>query len=237
MRAGVVIREFGDYTEAQALLAETLALARASGNDELITHTLSYLGYVLGEMGEYGAALELLSEALDRSRQANSAKNLASALNNYGFVCYLAGDLDRALALTEESLEYRRGLGGGYGLAIGLDNLGYIRAARGEVQAAAALFGDALRMAQERHAVPLANDAILGLAMLMPLPHQAPRAVELMTFVIQHPLTWRETRDRAERWLAERASLLAPEGIAAAQARAHASTYEDVVETLLPAQV
>jgi tetratricopeptide (TPR) repeat protein len=237
MRAGVVLREFGDSAEARRLLEQTLAVSRAAGDEELTTHTLSYLGYLLGETGEFAAAFPVLDEALTRARRAGDPKVLASALNNYGFVCYLAGDLDRALALMEESLALRRELGNGYGLAIALDNLGYIRAARGETSAATALFGETLTMARERHAVPLANDAILGLAMLLPLPDQAPRAVELMTFVMQHPLTWRETRDRAGRWVAERACLLAPEGVAAAQARAHASSYEEVVETLLPLAV
>jgi tetratricopeptide (TPR) repeat protein len=237
MRAGVVLREFGDSAEARRLLEQTLAVSRAAGDEELTTHTLSYLGYLLGETGEFAAAFAVLDEALTRARLAGDPKVLASALNNHGFVCYLAGDLDRALALMEESLALRRELGNGYGLAIALDNLGYIRAARGETAAATGLFGETLTMARERHAVPLANDAILGLAMLLPLPDQAPRAVELMTFVMQHPLTWRETRDRAARWVAERACLLAPEGVAAAQARAHASTYEEVVETLLPLAV
>ena len=70
-------------------------------------------------------------------------------------------------------------------------------------------------------------------------PEQGARAIELLTFARVSPFSWLETKERAERWAAERAAGLPPAEVAAAEA-AHAaaagelsrreSLLEDIVQ-------
>jgi hypothetical protein len=114
-----------------------------------------------------------------------------------------------------------------------LDNLGYVMSALGRTAEAQADFLAALRLSHATRAMTMANDIIVGLAGLLPLPEEGSRAVELLAYALHSPLSWRETKVRAVRWLAERAAQLPAEITAAALARGRACTYDEVVADLL----
>jgi predicted ATPase len=234
MRGGWLAREMGESDVARRMLEECAAIAQESAESAgMVVPALSHLGYFMGEMGDYEDGISLLEGLQARVRASGSAKELASVLNNLGFVYYMAGDYAPATRLLQEALALRREANSPHGVAVALTNLGYVATGLGDTTTAEAYFIEALRLARQFRAASLANDIIAGLAMGLPLPDQADRAAELITFVLQQPMTWRETRERAERWLAEHGPALAP-GLAAAEARAHARTQEELVETLLP---
>jgi hypothetical protein len=145
----------------------------------------------------------------------------------------MAGDYASALELLEQSLAIREKLGSPHDLAVVLDNLGYVKSALGRTADAQADFLAALRLAHATRAMTMVNDIIVGLAGLLPLPEEGSRAVELLAYALHSPVSWRETKLRAERWLAERAAHLPAEITAAAEARGKACAYDEVVADLL----
>jgi tetratricopeptide (TPR) repeat protein len=234
-RSGLLSREMGRDVEARRLLEESVALARAIGDTPRLIKALHLYGYFLGELEEFPAAVACQEEALALARASDQEADLASVLNSYGFVRYMAGDYPGALELLEPSLAIREKLGGPHDLAVVLDNLGYVKSALGRTPEAQADFLGALRLAHATRAVTMANDIIVGLAGLLPLPEDGSRAVELLAYALHSPVSWRETKLRAERWLAQRATHLPTEITTAAEARGRASTYDEVVADLLGA--
>jgi tetratricopeptide (TPR) repeat protein len=182
-------------------------------------------------MGEFDAAFPRLEEAVALGQQGGHITELGSALNSYGFVYYMAGDHLRALDYLEQSLAVRPS--SGHYRAVTLDNLGYVKAALGRTTEAQGHFIEAMRIAHELHSLGIVFDILVGLAMTLPLPEEGSRAVELLAFVLYSPRSWRESKDRAEPWLRQRAAQLPPEVAAAAEARGRALVFEEVVGELL----
>ena len=58
------------------------------------------------------------------------------------------------------------------------------------------------------------------------------RAIELLTFAQLSSFSWLETKERAERWKAERAAVLPPEVVVAAEARGHVRVTHARADTL-----
>ncbi|MCC7358876.1 MAG: AAA family ATPase [Anaerolineales bacterium] len=232
-RAGMSARELGRSAEARALMEAGVALARELDDKPRLIHGLHILGYYLGELGLFDEAFARVQEAVAEAHAFGRRHELGSAYNSYGFICYMAGDYARALELLEVSRSYRstdqeRAQG-----AVTLNNLGYVRSALGQPEAAHALFMDALRVCRETRAVSMIADIVVGLAGLLPLPEGGSRAIELLTFARYSPYSWLETKDRADRWQAERAAALPPEVVAAAVARGRALELDEVVADLL----
>jgi tetratricopeptide (TPR) repeat protein len=182
---------------------------------------------------QFPAAVACQEEALSLARASGLESDLGSVLNSYGFVRYMAGDYPGALELLEQSLAIREKEGGSHDLAVVLDNLGYVKSALGRTTEAKEDFLAALRLSHAARAMTMANDIIVGLAGLLPLPEEGSRAVELLAYALHSPLSWRETKVRAERWLAERAPHLPAEITAAAEARGRACNYDEVVADVL----
>jgi hypothetical protein len=114
-----------------------------------------------------------------------------------------------------------------------LDNLGYAYAAAGDVSEARAHFARAIKITRELRKVPTALDIIVGWTATLAQPDEAEQAIALMTFTGEHPSAWLETKDRAARWLGERAAGLPADVFAAAQADGRSLDYDEVVNTVV----
>ncbi len=66
---GVAYEEQGDYEQAESLLGESLALARAVGDQERIMHVFVSLGTVAIRRGEREAAVPSLERAMEMARE------------------------------------------------------------------------------------------------------------------------------------------------------------------------
>jgi predicted ATPase/DNA-binding SARP family transcriptional activator len=230
-RAGWLERDLGRLPEARRLMEESVVQARASGNQARLVTSLHMFGYYLGEMGEFETAFTQLEEAVALARAGGLTLELGSALNSHGFVHYMLGNHARALDLLVQSLAVRPE--GGHFRAVTLDNLGYVEVALGRYAEAQEHFLEALRISYESRAMGIVFDILAGLATALPLPEEGSRAVEVLALVLNASRSWRETKDRAEPWLRERAGRLPPEVAAAAEARGRALDYDEVVTEFL----
>ena len=232
-RSAMLAREAGNASEARHLLQETIAISRSIESETEAVGALRLLGYMEGEAGEFEAASEHLDEALTLGRRGSDLPSLGATLNCYGFVRYLAGELEPALAMLSESLAiFESAETKGEPMAV-LDNLGYTYAAAGELDRARQYFARAMKIAYDQHKLSTTLDIILGWTATMIEPAQAEQAVALITLAGEHALAWLETRDRAARWLCDRATGLLPDAFTAAQAHGRNLDFDEVVKTVM----
>ena len=105
----------------------------------------------------------------------------------------------------------------------------------GDHQESGEYFHEALRFALEVRAVPQILIGLVGIATLLASSERPDleRSAELLAFFLSHPASYKTTQDKAKRGLAELASDLPPEVMAAAQERGKASELERVVAEVL----
>ena len=87
-----------------------LALARATGQGELLPMLIPTLATALAASGRLVEAAEVLDAAIEGARLAGNRQGLAWSLLNRGYVATMTGDLDLASAATEEGMDLTRGL-------------------------------------------------------------------------------------------------------------------------------
>lgn len=146
---GNVLWHLGVYDEAEALLAEAEALARAAGDARAAARALHGTANIHLYRGEAGAAEAAFLASLELRRGAGDDYGVANALNNLAIVSANAGDGARAEELFAESLLIRQRLGDVAGVAVALNNLGYMVAERGDLTGARALYEQSLSSRRE----------------------------------------------------------------------------------------
>jgi predicted ATPase/DNA-binding CsgD family transcriptional regulator len=133
----------GGVEEAGALLDESEAISRATGDGRSLYHTLYWQGEIARTAGEYDKAVRLLEESLELTRQHGNPWLVGTALFSLGHVALVRGDPVRAAELFAESLALRRPLGDQLGTALAVEALAWVAAAVGHPERAALLFGAA----------------------------------------------------------------------------------------------
>ncbi len=111
-------------------------------------------------------------------------------------------------------------------MGLALTGFGYATCALAEYEASDRHFREAMQTAMEIGTLWIAMDGLVGLAKLMttsePGEAAAEQAVELLTFVLQHPPSSQKAKDRATPLLAELEGQLLPTTVVAAKERGQA---------------
>jgi DNA-binding CsgD family transcriptional regulator len=102
------------YAEADAHATRALALARATGQEELFLVLYQILGRAWYVRGKLDQATELLDGAIEAARLLGQTQALAGNLFNRSVVAVATGDLDTALATAQESAGLARDLDEGF---------------------------------------------------------------------------------------------------------------------------
>jgi hypothetical protein len=113
------------------------------------------------------------------------------------------------------------------------DISGFTAYALRDRKAAAAAFDEALRIATEIGATPLALEVLVGLARLRASNGLPEPAAELLGLALRHPASNNDVRMQIELFIDQIAGLLAPERMAAALERGGGLLLEDVVAALI----
>jgi hypothetical protein len=111
--------------------------------------------------------------------------------------------------------------------------MGETLAAAGDLSKARRTFLDALRQGLEVGSVPLALDALIGLAYLQGQDGEAEHALEISIFVSDHLSSTQETKDRARHLRVQLETQLTPQQVQRACASAQDRPFEKVVESAL----
>jgi DNA-binding NarL/FixJ family response regulator/tetratricopeptide (TPR) repeat protein len=102
------------FAEAGAHAERGLALARATGQGELLPMLIPALHTVLLVSGRLGESAELLDGAVEGARLAHNDQTLAWYLFNRALIAAVTGELDLARATAEEAAELARPLGASF---------------------------------------------------------------------------------------------------------------------------
>jgi DNA-binding winged helix-turn-helix (wHTH) protein/tetratricopeptide (TPR) repeat protein len=145
MTAGIM----GEYDRAEALLRESLALARELEDRQCVGWALGGLGYVAWERGRYDEAETWYEESLVIYKGLEAFVDVSQALHNLGELALQRGDLDRAEKLLDESLDIVRRLDVRISIARTLYVLGTVAGRRGDGGRARTLLEEALEMSRE----------------------------------------------------------------------------------------
>jgi predicted ATPase/DNA-binding winged helix-turn-helix (wHTH) protein len=138
-----------EYSLAEKLLKEGLALAREFNDRESIATALQLLGSVAREQGSYNRAIDLHQESLTLWRELDNKRGIARSLNYIGFASWLNGDFEAAELVCEETLGLFRGLGDQEGVVWSLLNLSAVMYYREKYDQAETLCKESLTLSRE----------------------------------------------------------------------------------------
>jgi predicted ATPase/transcriptional regulator with XRE-family HTH domain len=230
---GLSAYSLGEYAEAHHLLSESLAISREMNNTWAIAASLNALGTAAYAQGGYQEARQLLQEGLALSQALEDRYNMAVGLNGLGLVSQALGQGDEAQGFFQESITLWREIGDQGSLAQTLNNLGDNLLALGDWSGARRCFMEALAIGRETQVIPVALDALLGLAILRLQEGATEPALELVSQVLQHPASTQEAKNRAEGLAAEIEARLPSSQLATIQARSQIKNFEAVIGELL----
>src|SRR5439155_15961993 len=90
--AGLLAHYQGDYTHAEALCTESLALSRQAGDERGVGSALSGLALTARTTGDYATAQSTFEQALEIFRRLGDRQRVARTLNRLGLAGWFAGD-------------------------------------------------------------------------------------------------------------------------------------------------
>lgn len=222
----------GDYAESSRLCQESLALKREIGDRRGMAFSLRNLGLVAYALLDYQAAQDFFQESLAICREMDDRRGIGLCLNHLGDVARASASFEEARQLYQDSLTIFREIGNQWGVVSAQIRLGHAAYVLGEYPVAQLSFSRALKTALDIQAVPVALEALVGIAGLLSKGEdtERERAVELLGLVLNHSAAPKDSRDSAARLLAELESRLPAGVVAAAVARGQASPLEAVAK-------
>jgi predicted ATPase/Tfp pilus assembly protein PilF/DNA-binding XRE family transcriptional regulator len=147
--AGMLAWRQGDYAQARAWHAESLALRQQLGDRQGIASSLENLGMVAWRQSEYAQARALHEQSLTLRRELGDARGTASSLYNVGAAMAEQGEYEAAEIVHRESLAIRQRLGDKQGVAGSLNALGMLAWDLGDYARAASLHAESLALVRD----------------------------------------------------------------------------------------
>jgi predicted ATPase/class 3 adenylate cyclase len=148
-RLGRIYISGNELVEGVALLEESAALARASGDLGALAVALNNLANGALKAREFERARSLAQESLELSRAVNEEHGVMVALYNTGWSYFEEGELEEAETLFAEVIELAQQRGWREGVLFPLEALATVASRRGEAEGAAELLGAAAAMREQ----------------------------------------------------------------------------------------
>jgi predicted ATPase len=147
--AGVLAGEQGDYDASDALMEESLDVARELGDKQGVAVSLNARAVNARDRGNVAMAHALFEESLLLWKELGDRKAVARALSNLAIVVNSQGDYARARGLYAECLAIFKALGDRTGVAWSLNHQGDAAREQGDVADARNLYQQALAIFRE----------------------------------------------------------------------------------------
>jgi tetratricopeptide (TPR) repeat protein len=171
-----------------------MKLCRETGALESVAWCKFTLAEIAKQAGQLDESARLYAEA--RALSPPDTPQLANATMNLGDIALLRGQHREARRHFEEALASFQARRVEWGTINALDNLGHLARAEQRLPDARQCFEQALQLARSAHRVPLAVNALVGLALVQHQHGQHERALELLTVAARHPALHQQTRTR-----------------------------------------
>jgi tetratricopeptide (TPR) repeat protein len=177
------------FEAALDVLHQGLALARSYGSrvDEMLLLNNLTLAYY--HFGKLEKVLELSEQAIEYCRSVNDRHYLSDTLGNRGVLLWSMGRYAEAVDFLLEALAIDQQMGKHSSELGVLITLGYCYAGMGSDDLALVTLRLALRQALDGTRLPLALDALSGIASLWAKQGRHERAAEVYGLALSHPAT------------------------------------------------
>ena len=218
----------GQYEQAKAVAQESLERFEEHNDPGGTSGILVRLGEVETAAGNYALAEEHFRRSLAICEAIDEPGIRVEAVRWLAELALLRGQHDEARKLFEENVAGTTRPGRPSSLV----GLGRATAAVGELEQAREWFRQGLEGSMKA-GPPYTVEALAGIAEFFGREGERERAVELLVLVLQHPVTFRFTKERAQRLLSQLESELPPHVLAAARARGEAQTLEGMAAEVL----
>jgi len=222
-------RRENTHDQMQAAVAEW----RAIGDPRFIAFGLNLLSQSALVLGRYNEALAALEESVSLNSMVGARWNLGYAYLDLGLIAQAQGEHSQAVDMFRKCVDTFAELGGRQYVAQGLAEMGRSVIALGNDTEAERVWRESLCIASEIHGVPVALEALVGLASLQTKRGDLEQALELLLIVLDHPASVQETRSRATHLRAELEVDLTPQQIESIQTKAGKKTLESIAKELL----
>ena len=216
----------GHYEQGYEQMLAGLAIWREIGDPHSIALGLNFLVQTMISLGRFEEAKSLMHESIALCEQSKNRWGMGTAYRYLGFAYLAEGQLAPAKTNLLKSLEIFGEFSVGWDIARSLAYLGDVAMLAGEYNEARKTYQDALVSALEANATPIALDALLGLGELDAGSGKAEKAIVLCFYILDHPASENETRNRAEKLRVDLESRLSSEVVSTARELANDVTME-----------
>jgi predicted ATPase/DNA-binding XRE family transcriptional regulator len=236
--AGILAMAQGDHDHAAALHEGAMSVYRAMGHKKGVSASLRELGFVAYEQGDYERAVRLHEQSLALAREFGTTFGIAWSLRALADAVRGQGDLRRASMLLEEGLALSRDKEHAWGIARTLASLGSVACEAGEYARASRLYEESLELGRRmglKHTILLCLE---GLARVAVAQGRMGRAARLCgaAAALREDMGWPlppAKRAEHDRTVAAAREALGEEAYAAAWARGHELSLEEVIKDTL----
>jgi tetratricopeptide (TPR) repeat protein len=139
----------GDFVRTQALVDESAAFGRATGDLSMVAFSHGIGALAALELGDISRCARLAAEAQAAARESTTPWVEAMPLSCLAYLAMHEGDLDRAGRIHEEALSWSRRQGEKWGIGITLLDLALLRVVQQRHAEARALCAEAIALNQE----------------------------------------------------------------------------------------
>jgi predicted ATPase/DNA-binding XRE family transcriptional regulator len=220
----------GRYEQGYEQMLVGIAMWRALGDPQSIALGLNFLVPTLNNLGRYEEAKAYMYESIALCEQSKNRWGMGTAYRYLGLACLADGQLAEGQAHLLKSLEIFGEFAVGWDIARSLAYLGDAAMMASNFAEARTFFQDTLQSSVEAHAIPIALDALAGLAELQAQAGKVEDALLFCYYVLNHPSSEDETKSRAEKLRATLEPKLSAKQIMAVQVSAEEKTFDSIVK-------
>jgi len=232
---GYIASLTGRYAEGYKRMMAGIALWRKIGDPHSISLGLNFLTPTLIKLGRFEEAENHIQESLSLSKLSRNRWGTGTAYRYLGLIKLAQGKYQEAQDLLHRSLEFFSGYTEGWDIAISLIYLGTTELELGNLQEAESFYRNALHTALAAKSVPLALEALVGLAKILAQKGEFHTAVQLATFVQNQSTSAQASKDAASQLLAEAEIQLPVDEVQTITAEAKNLSLETIVQVNLAA--
>jgi tetratricopeptide (TPR) repeat protein len=178
-------------------LQSVVADWRLIGDPRLIAFGLDFLSRSALRLGRYDEARLALEENVTLNGLIGFSWGLGTAYRGLGIIAQAQGEHHQAVDMFRKSLDTFTELGGSGWVARVLADMSWSIFALGNDIEAERIWRQSLRIATDIHGIPVALEALAGLASLQAKQGDMERALEVLLMVLDHPASFQKTRNSA----------------------------------------
>jgi tetratricopeptide (TPR) repeat protein len=234
---GWVYYEMGDHEAALQEWHEGQNLSLEINNRLLLAFVQSKIALLGEETGDYENAIKIQLEARENFKYFGDQVGIGYATSRLTLSLMGIGEYREAKRFGQESYQSFKEMNHRWGIPASLCRIGFAEIALDENQEAWSHFTEALNLSQKGQITTLVLYSLIGLAMLLAREKLVEQGVEILSFVIENPITPSLYRAIAQESLSELEGELAAEKFSAAIERGENSELDEIVNSLPEALV